>query len=390
VLTNHRLAKAVVAVATMALLLTVANVPSQAATPESFEPGRFQYTPQAQVSNGNVTVTWRYRSNSAGVDSNSVPYTLTKFTVRAYDITKGRPCDGGFNFPPCFPIGGDICTVTDPVFDTVNDETSFSCTGPAPDPTTIPGGVEQGVGFMVQATNSGGFTSLWSSVSPIQTVPLPPTPGAPAGVRGTAGNGSVTVNWTAPTRPGDGAITGYVVQYSDDGGQTWNDATCTGTGTSCVIPGLTNGTSYVFRVAATNEFGTGGNSATSDPVTPGEATRPGPATNVVATPTNGGAVVRWDPPNTGGSPLTGVTVEYSSDLGGSWQAATCANADPIADERCDVRGLDNGTEYLFRVRFANAFGESDDSDPSAGVTPSVEAGDGSGGSGVRTSPRFTG
>ena len=95
----------------------------------------------------------------------------------------------------------------------------------------------------------------------------PTVPGSPTGVSGVAGNGEVTVSWTAPADDGGSAITGYAVTASP-GGQT-----CTTTGaTSCVVSGLTNGTAYTFTVVATNEAGNSLPSEASAPVTPSNST----------------------------------------------------------------------------------------------------------------------
>jgi hypothetical protein len=98
-------------------------------------------------------------------------------------------------------------------------------------------------------------------------------PGAPTGVTGSPGTGQVEVTWTAPDSDGGSAITGYAVEWSTDGGSTWNPASmCSGTATSCTVTGLTDGTGYVFRVSATNANGTGPWSEPSATVTPGTVT----------------------------------------------------------------------------------------------------------------------
>ena len=63
--------------------------------------------------------------------------------------------------------------------------------------------------------------------------------------------------------------TNYYYQYSSDSGSTWSTATLTGsTSTSKTVTGLTNGTSYIFRVAAVNSIGTGSYSSNSASTTP--------------------------------------------------------------------------------------------------------------------------
>ncbi|NBX83417.1 fibronectin type III domain-containing protein [bacterium] len=93
-------------------------------------------------------------------------------------------------------------------------------------------------------------------------------PGAPTSLSGTSGNAQVALTWTAPSYVGASAITDYVVQYSSDSGSTWTTfADGTSTSTSATVTGLTNGTAYIFQVAATNSAGTGRYSAASSSVT---------------------------------------------------------------------------------------------------------------------------
>ena len=89
--------------------------------------------------------------------------------------------------------------------------------------------------------------------------------GAPAGVVAAAADKSATVNWTAPPCDGGSAITQYVV-FAYDGctTQSWILSALT----SANFTGLTNGTSFTFRVAAVNGFGMGPLSAASSAVTP--------------------------------------------------------------------------------------------------------------------------
>ncbi len=92
--------------------------------------------------------------------------------------------------------------------------------------------------------------------------------GAPTALNGTAGNAQVALTWSAPASDGGEAISDYTIEYSPDNGTTWNwfiDGTSTAA--SATVSGLTNGTSYLFRVSAVNNSGTGPVSATAS-VTP--------------------------------------------------------------------------------------------------------------------------
>jgi hypothetical protein len=78
----------------------------------------------------------------------------------------------------------------------------------------------------------------------------------------TAGDGQVTVSWSAPASDGGSAITGYTVTASPGG------TTCAWTSgpLSCVVTGLTNGTGYTFTVTAMNAAGTSAASTASGAV----------------------------------------------------------------------------------------------------------------------------
>ena len=98
----------------------------------------------------------------------------------------------------------------------------------------------------------------------------PTAPGAPTGVTASAGNGSATVNWTAPASNGGSTITSYTVTpYIGSTAQTPVTVTGNPPATSTTVTGLTNGTTYTFTVSATNAIGTGPASSPSNTVTPG-------------------------------------------------------------------------------------------------------------------------
>jgi hypothetical protein len=119
--------------------------------------------------------------------------------------------------------------------------------------------------------------SGWSET--VSATPEGPAFSAPTGITGEAGNGSVALSWSAPAYTGGGQITGYVVGYSADNGTNWTQVSRTVTGTFTVVNGLTNGTPYVFQIAAVNQFGVQGPwSDVSGPFIPfGPSPTPAPA-----------------------------------------------------------------------------------------------------------------
>jgi hypothetical protein len=178
-------------------------------------------------------------------------------------------------------------------------------------------------------------------------------PSAPTAVSATPGNAKATIRWRAPS---SGApIVGYTVTGSPSG-------SCTTTGAlSCVVSGLTNGTSYTFTVTATNGSGTGPASTASAAVTP--AAPPGAPTGVTATAGNAQAKVVWTAPAAnGGSAIVRYTVTASGSGGQTCTWSTGALT-------CTVTGLVNGTSYTFTVTAANHVSTGPASAASPAVTP---------------------
>jgi hypothetical protein len=95
------------------------------------------------------------------------------------------------------------------------------------------------------------------------------SPPAPTEVTATAGNAQATVTWSAPTVLTQTPITDYIVQYSSNSGSTWTTfSDSLSTTASITVTGLSNGTSYVFRVAGVNGVGQGPYSSATSSVTP--------------------------------------------------------------------------------------------------------------------------
>jgi len=109
--------------------------------------------------------------------------------------------------------------------------------------------------FYVSATNGHGSTnSNTVSVTTTNTNPCTAVPGVPTGLTGSSTSSTTaTLSWTASTAPSGCTVTSYKI--------TGGPSTVTSTGTSTTVTGLTANTSYTFKVAATDSFGTSAASA---------------------------------------------------------------------------------------------------------------------------------
>jgi hypothetical protein len=202
--------------------------------------------------------------------------------------------------------------------------------------------------------------------------PEPPAtiPGAPSGATATAGLGSATVKWTAPTT--GSKPTGYTVTPFIAGvAQTASAKTVTGNppATEVTVSGLKSGTSYTFQVKATNAAGTGPESAASNAVTPTGATLPGEPTAVTAAARNASALVTWKAPaSDGGATISSWKVTPYLNGTTPLTATTVTGATTTS---ATVSSLTNGGSYTFKVAAVNSVGTGVASAASGTVMPRV-------------------
>jgi len=114
-----------------------------------------------------------------------------------------------------------------------------------------------GATFTIPATKSLVFFRGKTFTAPY-TVPSIVNPISPV-----AGNGEVTLSWSAPDNGGS-SITGYTVKHAN------GTVIITTTNTSYTVTSLTNGTSYTFIVIANNSVGSSSpsSSPSATPVAP--------------------------------------------------------------------------------------------------------------------------
>jgi hypothetical protein len=280
----------------------------------------------------------------------SSPVTILPNTtyVAGYFAPSGHYSAGSSYFYPApapNPLGGAVRN-SPPLKALTNDQS--------------PNGVYAYSGTSTFPTNSYGASNYWVDVS---FSPSPP-PGPASGVSATAGKGSATVTWSAPTT--GGPVTSYkITPYI--GSQAQASTTINGTppATSATVTGLTPNQSYTFTVTASNPAGSAAASASSNSVTPQPLTVPGAPTNVSAIPASSQASVSWSAPSDdGGTPLTGYTLTV-------YNGATLIKTMNVSANQTGalVTGLGTDVAYTFKLAATNNIGSSDPSAATATATP---------------------
>ena len=190
-------------------------------------------------------------------------------------------------------------------------------------------------------------------------------PSAPTPLNVSVASTNASLSWSTPISQGDAAITDYSIQYSTDGTHWSSFAHTASTLTSATITGLTNGTSYQFRVAAVNAWGTGAYETYANTLAPGSL--PGAPTSLAGSYRDASVALTWSAPSSnGGSPIRNYKVEYSSDNGSTWNAFSRASSSATSET---VTGLINGTSYIFRVSAINDPGTGTASTSTGAITP---------------------
>jgi large repetitive protein len=227
--------------------------------------------------------------------------------------------------------------------------------------TSTVGGLDNGrtYDFRVAAVSSVG-TGPWSdtvTATPMWYAGAPSELSAAVAPTAGVGSGEVQLTWTAPASTGGAAVTDYVIESSTDR-NVWTtiDDGISAT-TSSTVTGLTNGTTYTFRVSATNIVGVGSPSATVQAMPMWRPDAPTGLTAVVA-PADGvgsGEVkLTWTAPAGNGSPITDYHIEMSYQSP-SWITV----ADGVSNATTyTVGGLANNHSWAFQVWAKNAVGFS--------------------------------
>ena len=187
-------------------------------------------------------------------------------------------------------------------------------------------------------------------------------PDAPASLRTTAkGNSAVTLTWNAPAEDGGSAITGYRIDYSENGGAWQNQVRNSATTTrEYEHTGLDAGTNYCYRVAAINAHVDA--NAIPDDQFSGQAcatteTVPGAPRSLSAAAKGENAVtLNWRAPSSdGGSAVTGYRIDHSDDDGTNWETLVSNSA--TTTREYEHSSLATGSRHCYRVAAINTHGE---------------------------------
>src|SRR5579883_869987 len=198
--------------------------------------------------------------------------------------------------------------------------------------------------YTVQAVNSYGSSSQ-STEANAATGAAPTVPGTPGTPTVTNGDTQVTLSWTAAS----GTVTSYNLYRSTTSGGEGTTAYKTGiTTTSYTDTGLTDGSTYYYKVAAVNGCGTGTQSgeATGKPV----CTLPGAPSAPTASAGNAQVALSW-------SSVSGATAYnvYRSTASGG-EGTTPINGSAITTTSYTDTGLTNGTTYYYKLAAMNSCG----------------------------------
>lgn len=323
-------------------------------------------SPLRRITNAVAGTSYTFRvaaKNSAGLSD----YSAWSNAVVAYGnpgsptSVSGTPGDGSVTLSwttPAAngsPITDYLVTLVDGTAPPSWRSSNFPHT-PSPATSITVTGLANGTGytFVVSAINAAGYGPRSARSAVLTPVAAATVPGMPTALAGVGADGSVALSWNAPASAGGAPITDYTIQYSGDNGTSWTTfSRAASTSTTATVTGVTNGTSYVFRVAAVNSVGVGSFTAASATVVPTAGVSPPTApSGVSAVPGNASLNVTWTA-SSNASAETTYLVQYSTDSGNTWSAGATVTGTTTSTI---LTGLRNNVSYWIRVAATNAAG----------------------------------
>lgn len=194
----------------------------------------------------------------------------------------------------------------------------------------------------VRAVNSVG---VGPASAPAAATPRT-APGGVSALSATGLDSSASLQWAPPANDGGDPVSDYVVEFATSPSGPWTTFADGATANnSAVVTGLTNGTSYLFRVSARNDAGSGPVSSLASATPLGVPSAP----NLTGL-TTGSQYMQASftaPGSNGGTPITGYQYQLN---GGDWRNVA-GTTSPLM-----IAGLDNGQDYAVAIRAVNAVG----------------------------------
>jgi hypothetical protein len=202
----------------------------------------------------------------------------------------------------------------------------------------------------VAATNSAG-TSSYSNVANATTTTVVTIPIAPSSLVATANSSSqITINWTDNSNN----ETSFVIERSLSSSSGFAQVATVGSNvTSYVNTGLASGTTYYYRVAATNSAGTSFYSNVANATTTTVVTIPIAPSSLVATTNSSSQItINWTD-NSNNETSFVIERSLSSSSGFAQVATVGSNVTSYVNT-----ALASGTTYYYRVAATNSAGTS--------------------------------
>ena len=300
-------------------------------------------------------------SASTAIPTKPLPPTVTAVSASdvAIDINWTNPtgaAETGFKIEKSTDAG---TTWADLVADTTNTNLTYQDTGLQQSTTYY---------YRVSTINPSGTSASSNESFSLTFGP----PDAPTTLTATAEESVIIkLDWVAGADNG-GAITGYKIETSTDGGSTWQVLVPdTGNANITYDDGVTNtltiGNTYHYQVYAINTYGTSPASNVANALA-GDA----PAQAIISTMTAlAGLAIRldWAHQADNSYSLSSYLVEYSTDSGSTWANA----AAPLAGTATTFThsSLTEGTNYQYRLTASNSLGDG----PVSAATGNKVAGD---------------
>jgi predicted phage tail protein len=222
--------------------------------------------------------------------------------------------------------------------------------------------------FTADAVNDANLHSAASAEAAATPAAPATAPGSPIGLTATAGDAEVSLSWKAPASDGGAQITIYNVYAGTTSNFKTTGPVTSSKGTSVTVKGLTNGTTYYFKVIAVNKAGEGPASSAASATPSAAVTNPGPPTGLTAAPGNGRVVLSWTAPaSDGGAGISGYVIYQGTSPGG--ESRVPVNGALVQATSYTVTGLANGTPYYFMVAAVNDAKRQGSASGEASATP---------------------